>query len=132
MELFRTMFLQMGGDIFRVWLAIFDRVLARVEEDSSLLNRSMQLLQVNPGFELQRLMLGVLEQDIPPELWERIDTSALRCREPAYVHRVFLMVMGTVGHRIVSVLLQPERAEEFRRELRAELEIIQYGCMKGE
>ena len=80
--------------------------------------------------DLQKLLGGLLQQDFPPELMEKIQLSSLVRQEPEYVRRVFLMTLGVLGRSIMDSLLQPERTAEIQRELEAQLDIIKYGCLR--
>lgn len=117
------------GDLFQLQLALYDDI-TRGGERCPMLNRCFRLLQINPGIDLQKLLGGLLQQDIPPELMEKIRLSSLVRQEPAYVRRVFLMTLGILGRSIMDSLLQPERTGEIRLELEAQMDIIKYGCLR--
>ena len=97
-----------------------------------MLNRCFRVLQVNPGIDLQKLLSGVLQQEFPKELMERMRLERMARRDPAYVRRVFLIVLGVLGRCVMDTLIQPERSEELRQELVGQMEIIQYGCLRRE
>lgn len=120
-----------GGDLFRLPPALFDIITTR-GGPCPILDRCFRVLRVNPGIDLQKLLIGVLQQDFPPELMERIRLERMVRRDPAYVRRVFLMLLGVLGRCVMDALLQPERTEELRQELVEQLEIIQYGCLRRE
>lgn len=116
------------GDIFQLQLALYDNI-TRGGERCPMLERCFRLLQINPGIDLQKLLGGLLQQDFPPELMEKIRLSSLVRQDPAYVRRVFLMTLGILGRSIMDALLQPERTAEIRRELEEQMNIIKYGCL---
>ncbi|MCI8909735.1 MAG: TetR/AcrR family transcriptional regulator [Oscillibacter sp.] len=122
---------QTDGDIFQLQMAVYDEIV-RCEEPRPLMVRCFQVLQVNPGIDLQKLMAGMLQSEVPPELMEKIRVSSLARQDKAYVRRVFLMTLGVLGRSLMDTLLQPERMAEFRQEMEAQLEIIQYGCLLPE
>lgn len=117
------------GDLFQLQLALYDDITLGGER-CPMLDRCFRLLQINPGIDLQKLLGGLLQQDIPPELMEKIRLSSLVRQEPAYVRRVFLMTLGVLGRSIMDSLLQPERTGEIRLELEAQMDIIKYGCLR--
>ena len=120
-----------AGDLFQLQLALYDDIACR-EERCPMLDRCFRLLQINPGIDLQKLLGGLLQQEFPPELMEKIHLSSLVRQDTAYVRRVFLMTLGVLGRSVMDALLQPERMAEFRQEMEAQLEIIQYGCLLPE
>lgn len=120
------------GDMFQVQLAMYDGITGRRPPRQSMLDRCFRILKVNPGVDLQMLLSEKLQEEMPPELLEKIRVSDLRQQDAAYVRRVFLMTLGLLGRSLMDFLLQPERSEEVRRELEAQLEIIQHGCLRQE
>lgn len=130
-QIFIQLLSQTDGDIFQIQLALYDGITNRDQGRRPMLERCFRLLQINPGVDLQRLMAGLLAQDVPPELMERIRVSSLARQDQAYVRRVFLMALGALGRTIMDALLQPERTGELRQELEAQLDIIKYGCLRG-
>ena len=118
-----------AGDLFQLQIALYNDITRRGER-CPILDRCFRLLQINPGIDLQKLLGGLLQQDFPPELMEKIQLSSLVRQEPEYVRRVFLMTLGVLGRSIMDSLLQPERTAEIQRELEAQLDIIKYGCLR--
>lgn len=121
---------QTGGDIFQAMPRIFDMITREDDCAAPMLERCQRIFQINPGLDLKRLIAGRLEQDLPPELMEKIDVSRLRGQDPAFVRRVFLMSIAALGGSLVDYFLQPGRAGIYRQELEAQLEIIQYGSLR--
>ena len=118
-----------AGDLFQLQIALYNDITRRGER-CPILDRCFRLLQINPGIDLQKLLGGLLQQDFPPELMEKIHLSSLVRQDTAYVRRVFLMTLGVLGRSIMDSLLQPERTAEIQRELEAQLDIIKYGCLR--
>ena len=127
-QVFGEILHQTDGDIFQLQLRLYDGI-ARREGPKPMLDRCFQVLQVNPGIDLQKLMAGMLQTEFPPELMEKIHTSSLVRQDPVYVRRVFLMTLGALGRAIMDSLLQPERTAELRKELAAQIDIIKHGCL---
>ena len=119
-----------AGDLFQLQIALYNDITRRGER-CPILDRCFRLLQINPGIDLQKLLGGLLQQEFPPELMEKIHLSSLTRQDTAYVRRVFLMTLGVLGRSIMDSLLQPERTVEIRLELEAQLDIIKYGCLRS-
>ena len=119
-----------AGDLFQLQIALYDDIICRGDQ-CPMLERCFRLLQINPGIDLQKLLGGLLQQEFPPELMEKIHLSSLTRQDTAYVRRVFLMTLGVLGRSIMDSLLQPERTVEIRLELEAQLDIIKYGCLRS-
>ena len=122
---------QTGGNMFQAMLRIFDTITQETDCSRPLLDRCLGILQINPGLDLKRLVAGRLGQDIPPELAEKLDISRLRSQDPIFVRRIFLMSIASLGGTLVDCFLRPDRIEDCRQELEAQLEIIQYGSLRA-
>lgn len=127
-QVFRDLLQETDGDIFQLQLMIYDGIVSR-KGPRPMLDRCFQVLQINPGIDLQKLMAGMLQTEVPQELMERIRISSLAQQDQRYVRRVFLMALGVLGRTVMDTLLQPERTAELRREMEAQLEILQHGCL---
>lgn len=127
-RLFGELLRETDGDIFQLQMTLYDRITER-HEPRPLMDRCFRVLEINPGIDIQKLIGTMMQSDFPEELLDRIRISDLRQKDPAYVRRVFLMTLGTLGRAIMDMLLQPERDGEFRAELAAQLRIIAYGCL---
>lgn len=130
-RLFVELLQETGGDIFQLQMTLYDHVTKR-HAPRPLMDRCFRVLEINPGIDLQKLLGTMMQSDFPGELLERIRISSLRQQDAAYVRRVFLMTLGTLGRAVMDALLQPERDAEFRAELAAQLRIIAYGCLASE
>ena len=118
-----------AGDLFQLQIALYNDITRRGER-CPILDRCFRLLQINPGIDLQKLLGGLLQQEFPPELMEKIHLSSLVRQDTAYVRRVFLMTLGVLGRSVMDALLQPERTAEIRLEMAAQMDIIKYGCLR--
>lgn len=128
-QVFREQLRRNDGDLFRLPLALYDDIVHR-ENRCPMLDRCFQVLQVNPGIDLQKLLSGVLQQEFPPELMERMRLEGMIRQDAVYIRRVFLMILGVLGRCLMDTLLQPARTEELRQELVEQMEIIQHGCLR--
>ena len=128
---FRELLDHTGGDIFQVPLLIFDRITGQGRQPRPLLDRCLRILRINPGLDLKRLVAGRLEQDMPPELAEKLNVESLRSQDPAFVRRVFLLSISVLGGALMDSFLRPERCGDYRRELELQLEIIRWGSLRA-
>lgn len=128
-RLFGELLRETDGDIFQLQLTLYDNVVEH-SDPRPLMDRCFRVLEINPGIDIQKLLGTMMRSDFPEELLDRIRLSCLRSQDPAYVRRVFLMTLGTLGRAVMDTLLQPERSGELRAELAAQLEIIEYGCLR--
>lgn len=129
-ETFSALLEKKDGDLFQLPTALFDLIVDQVGNPIPILDRCLRLFQVNPGIDLRRLVTGRLDQDLPPELLEKINVSKLRGQDPAFVRRVVLITLSMLGGALMDSFLCPERSGEYRRELEAQLELIKYGSLK--
>ena len=117
--------------MFQTMLRFFDLITQGRAGPAPLLDRCLQILQINPGLDLKRLIAGRLGQDMPSELIESLDVSRLKSQNPLFVRRVFMMCITILGGALVDSFLRPDRVEANRRELEAQLDIIQYGSVQA-
>lgn len=129
-QVFGDLLRETEGDLFQLQLRIYDGIVSR-EGPQPVLDRCFRVLQINPGVDLQKLLTGMMQTEVPPELMEKIRISSLVRQDQAYVRRVFLMTLGVLGRTVMDTLLQPERTAELRQEMEAQLEILQHGCLRA-
>ena len=129
-QLFARLLEENGGDIFQMQLAVYDRI-SQEMDPGQLRDRFIQVLQLNPGMDLKRLIIG--DPDIPAApLMEKIDLSMLRRKDPAFVRSTVLLTSMVMVPAVMDNLTCPERRAECRREMEEQLEIIRGGaCRKG-
>ena len=129
-QLFARLLEENGGDIFQMQLAVYDRI-SQEMDPGQLRDRFIQVLQLNPGMDLKRLIIG--DPDIPAApLMEKIDLSMLRRKDPAFVRSTVLLTSMVMVPAVMDSLTCPERRAECRREMEEQLEIIRGGaCRKG-
>ncbi len=128
-QILRELLDQTDGDIFQVQLALYDGITSWDRGHPPMLDRCFRLLKINPGIDLQMLLSDKLQEEMPPELLEKIRVTSLARQDPEYVRTVFLMTLGVLGRSLMDFLLRPERTAEIRGELEAQLDIIKYGCL---
>lgn len=129
-QLFARLLEDNGGDIFQMQLAAYDYI-SREMNPGLLRDRFIQVLRLNPGMDLKRLIIGDPDVSAAP-LMEKIDLSALRRRDPAFVRSTVLLSSMVMVPAVMDSLTCPERQAEHRRQLEEQLEIIRDGaCRSG-
>jgi len=125
--IFGSLLREAGGDLFETHLMIYDRFLVR--ERSPLVDRWVQLLRLNQGMELQKMLPCNREENILDSFWELVDTSRFRQKDRAYVETVFSLTGLSLGSAVADALARPEEQHVYRAELEKRLEIIRLGCL---
>ena len=125
--IFGSLLREAGGDLFETHLMIYDRFLVR--ERSPLVDRWVQLLRLNQGMELQKMLPCNREENILDSFWELVDTSRFRQKDREYVKMVFSLTGLSLGSTVVDALKHPEQQDVYRKELEQRLEIIRHGCL---
>lgn len=129
-QLFARLLEDNGGDIFQMQLAAYDYI-SREMNPGLLRDRFIQVLRLNPGMDLKRLIIGDPDVSAAP-LMEKIDLSALRRRDPAFVRSTVLLSSMVMVPAVMDSLTCPERRAEHRRQLEEQLEIIRDGACPRE
>lgn len=129
-QLFARLLAENGGDIFQMQLAAYDYI-SREMDPGQLRDRFIQVLRLNPGMDLKRLIIGDPDISAAP-LMGKIDLSALRRKDPAFVRSTVLLTSMVMVPAVMDSLTRPERWAERRREMEEQLEIIRDGaCRSG-
>ena len=116
------------GDLFRIHLMVYDRCL--VQERSPLLDRWLQIIRLNPGLEIDKMVPYNGEEDFVDFFWTLVDTSHFRQKDRMYVKTVFSLTGLSLATSVMDALKQPEQQARFRQELEQRLEIIRHGCLR--
>lgn len=120
-----------GGDIFQAQLDCFDRLASRNPARDPALGRCVSFLRNNRGMDIQKMLPTCPGQRLLDGVWDAVDLSGLRVREPEYGRAVFSLLMAALGSACADMLLQPEDRERCRRELALKLEIVKNGCLSA-
>jgi len=126
--LFAGLLREAEGDLFQIHLMAYDRFLVR--ERSPLVARWTQLLRLNNGMDLDKMLPCSQEGHIVDSFWTLVDTSMFHRKDREYVKTVFSLTGLALGSSVADALLHPEAQDVYRRELEQRLEIIRYGCLK--
>ena len=129
-QVFQGLLEQTGGDLFQVHLEVYDLIAGTCGDPPPMLERCVRILRINPGLDLRKMVAWEFRQDVPRQLLERTDVSALRQRDPDFVRRVFCLATAVLGVAVMDTLLEPERRDEHRREMERTLELVKWGSLR--
>ena len=89
----------------------------------------MQLIQLNQGLEIEKMIPCNREENIVDTFWHLVDTSRFHQKDREYVKMVFSLTGLSLGSAVMDALKRPEQQEVYRKELEQRLEIIRHGCL---
>lgn len=116
------------GNLFQAQMDCYDR-LQRRETQEPLVEYGMQLLRINAtDTELQNVPLWRPEAVVMGEMQERMDLRRFARRDTDFVQQVVALTLLALGTALAGSLGHPECAEEHRRRLAMQLEIIRRGA----
>ena len=126
-ETYRQVVEDAGGDIFQAQLDCYEQFQRR---DAAVpqLERCIQILRSNPGMDMQKMVPPKPAMELLEQVREKVDLTGFRRRDPEFVWLVFSLALMALGCAVMDSLTRPEGAEEYRRRLRDQLEIIKYGA----
>lgn len=116
------------GDLFAVPTQAFDQLLQQKESPDPALKRFIQVLKVNEGMD-GRQFLSEKPELLPQQLRDRIDTSAFRQQDKAFLDSVFFLVVASMVCSLMETAQAPEDWRAHRANLVTRMEIIKAGCL---
>ena len=122
---------QIGGDLFSLPVAAFDRFINRSGSTHPTLRRCIQVMKLNKSMDLQWLM-DDRRCFLNEVARSRIQSAQLREQGEEYVNNVFFLVVAALAVAIMETLDRPEEREEQRRLLQGRIQIIKYGSAMEE
>jgi len=126
---YRKILTQAEGDLFKAQLLCFDRVAAYGSAADVLFDRSIRILQKNPGILPQTAAKERVLHRLFTEVGEELDVSCLRSDAPAFAEQAFALTLIALAMAVVSCLETPENAGHIRETLVMQLEIIRQGSL---
>ena len=127
-EEYRRILKANGGDIFQAQLDCFDRLASGNPLCDPVMERCVKFMRLNQGMDIQKLLPTRPGQRLLDGLWDLMDLSRLRSRNPEYVRIVCSLLMAALGSAFMDALLRPEERRSCREELATKLEIVKTGC----
>ena len=125
---YRQVLKENGGDIFQAQLDCFDRLASGNPLCDPVMERCVKFMRLNQGMDIQKLLPTRPGQRLLDGLWDLMDLSRLRSRNPEYVRIVCSLLMAALGSAFLDALLRPEERRSCREELATKLEIVKTGC----
>ena len=122
---------QIGGDLFSLPVAAFDRFINRSGSTDPTLRRCIQVMKLNKSMDLQSMM-DDRRYFLNEGARSRIQSAQLREQGEEYVNNVFFLVVAALAVAIMETLDRPEEREEQRRLLQGRIQIIKYGSTMEE
>lgn len=120
------------GDFFKTQLICFDRIATFGRAADPLFDRCLQVIRLNPGLLPQVAMEGKLMCRMLEHVWDLLDTSVLRTQEKDFVAHTFALSLIALAIAVAACLESPEQAEEHRKALQFQLDIIKNGSLAPE
>ena len=127
---YRQVLKENGGDIFQAQLDCFDRLASGNPLCDPVMERCVKFMRLNQGMDIQKLLPTRPGQRLLDGLWDLMDLSRLRSRNPEYVRIVCSLLMAALGSACMDAMLCPEERTLHREELAAKLEIVKYGSLR--
>ena len=109
----------------------FDRIAAYGSAADILFERSIRILQKNPGILPQIAAKEQVVCRLFAAVRQDMDVSRLRSQEDAFVGQTFGLTLIALAIAVVACLETPEKAAEIRSMLVMQLDIIQQGSLAG-
>ena len=119
-----------GGDFFRTQLMCFDRFADQRPEPDKLFARCLQVLRLNPGLHMQMLMENQPGCRMLASVAKKADMSGFVDEETA--RQAFSLSLVVLAGSVMDTLAEPERADDFRRQLETRLNIIKRGSLAAD
>ncbi len=118
-----------GGDLFAIPVRAFDRLMGRGGGNDPMLQRCIQVFQLNPGMDFQNFL--PTETDLlAEEFLGQADSSRLRKNTMEYVIIVFSLLVAALAVAVMRTLQAPEEWERQRADLQTRVEIVRYGSLR--
>ena len=105
-----------GGDLFRVQVLSYDALTDPQSGKDRGLDRCLSILRINPGLDLQKMMVGRPGRELMEAVCREIDTSGFRRKDPVFVQQAFTLSIMALGPAVMDALAHPERRAENRAE----------------
>lgn len=114
------------GDLFAAMLSCFDRFQRR-ESEKPLVDRAIQLLHINLGMDMRKMMLHPSMDTLLERIWSQLDLKKFARQDPDYIRQAVMLLILVLAAAIMDSLACPERADEYRKRLQEQLEMVRCG-----
>lgn len=117
------------GDLFAAMLSCFDRFQCR-ESEEPLVDRVIQLLHINLGMDMRKMMLHPSMDTwdtLLERIWSKLDLKKFARQDLDYIRQAVLLLLLVLAAAIMDSFACPERADEYRKRLQEQLEMVRCG-----
>ena len=129
-ELYAKIMEKSGGDFFKTQLMCFESFAHQGGEKDVLFNRCIQVLRLNPGLHMQMIMQEQPRNHLLAEFGKTADLFSFGDEEMA--REAFMLSLLALAGAVMDSLGQPERVDEYQRQLELRLNIIKWGCLTAD
>ena len=129
-EIYTGIMERTGGDFFKTQLACFDSFARCGAGKDVLFIRCIQVLRLNPGLHMQMIMEEDPRNQLLADFGKTADLSSFGDEETA--REAFMLSLLALAGAVMDGLGQPERIDEYQRQLELRLNIIKWGCLTAD
>ena len=126
-EIYTEIMERTGGDFFRTQLLCFESFAHHGAGKDELFNRCVQVLRLNPGLHMQMIMEEQPRNQLMADFGKTADLSPFGDEETA--REAFMLSLLALAGAVMDSLGQPERIDEYQRQLEIRLNIIKWGSL---
>ena len=126
--MFLTALIDSGGDMFAVWVRVFDRVISRQGNPDPALAKLICLMRMNQGMDFQQSLTQKPGQ-IPDRFFNHANLDQFRQKDTTFVSNVFFLMVPPLACALMETLRSPEQWELQRTNLQDRIEIIRHGAL---
>ena len=119
---------QTKGDLFAAIPGLYQDMLRIVDQPDSKLGYFIEILRINPELSLHNFLKNILSENFESNL-KQIDLRQFRDQSSTFVQDVLLLMSPLIMHACYLTIVEPERKDDHRQSLMAQLEILKYGCL---
>lgn len=119
-----------GGDFFKTQLLCFEGFARYGAGKDVLFNRCVQVLRLNPGLHMRMIMEEQPRNQLLADFGKTADLSSFGDEETA--REAFMLSLLALAGAVMDSLGQPERIDEYQRQLELRLNIIKWGSLTAD
>lgn len=127
---FQTALTASDGDLFAAMGCCFDQFQSW-EQGEPVVDRGIQLLHINLGMDMRKIMFCPSIDQLLDAIWDRLDLRAFAQQDRGFVRQVLMVMLMVLASAIMDAMACPERTAEYRQRLCEQMEIIRYGALRG-
>ena len=129
-KMFDSAFAATEGDMRKSALLLFDNIMKTNGQLDPALQKFLQLMGVNPGFDLHQI-IAERPEALVEILRRNVNISLMRRGDDAYVHRVCQFYIKIIAAAIMETLGGISSRETARKNMETDLDILQFGMLSA-